>query len=108
MVPLLLIRDADLAMLVAVTLGLLGGMATAAYSDLLIRSSPPGHEGAMMMMSMSLLFLALRAGDVFGTFLYDRLGGFFICIIVTTLVYALIFPVLALVPRHIVDSMDAR
>ena len=45
MVPLLFIHSVTGALIAAVPMGLMGGVATAAYLDLIIRSCPPGFAG---------------------------------------------------------------
>src|SRR4029078_703371 len=72
MVPLLFIHSVTGALIAAVPMGLMGGVATAAYLDLLIRSCPQGLQGTTMMMSGSLFFIVSRFGDVIGTNLYDH------------------------------------
>jgi hypothetical protein len=42
------------------------------------------------MMSGGPYFIASRFGDVLGTNLYDHFGGFTVCVIAITVVYALI------------------
>jgi hypothetical protein len=102
---LLLIHSAQAALLAAVAVGLLGGVATAAYMDLLIRSCPSGLEGTMMMMAWSLYALSTNVGNFFGTSLYEY-GGFTLCVAATTLVYASILPMLLFVPRRLIVSAD--
>jgi hypothetical protein len=60
------------------------------------------------MMSTSLFFIASRFGDVLGTNLYDHYGGFFVCVIAITVVYALILPILLLVPHHLIATTDGQ
>src|SRR5262249_48498353 len=108
LVPLLFIDSIAAALIAAVPIGLMGGVATAAYMDLLMRSCPRGLQGTTLMMSGSLYFVAARFGDVLGTYLYDHFGGFTVCVIATTLVYALILPALALVPRGLTATADGE
>ncbi len=108
LVPLLFIHSVTGAMIAAVPVGLMGGVATAAYLDLTIRSCPRGLQGTMLMMSGGLLVIAARFGDVLGTNLYDRYGGFAACVIATTAVYVLILPVLLLVPRKLIATADGE
>jgi len=108
MVPLLLIDTVPGALVAAVPIGLMGGLATGAYLDLIMRACPRGLQGTMLMMSSSLYFVVQRFGDVLGTTLYDRYGGFTVCVIAITAVYALILPVLALVPANLVDTADGE
>ena len=108
MVPLLFIRSAIGALIVAVPIGLMGGVATAAYLDLLIRSCPRGLQGTMLMMSAALYAIVQGLGNVLGTNLYDHFGGFTVCVIAITIVYALILPVLLLVPKRLIDTADGQ
>jgi MFS family permease len=108
MVPLLFINTMTQAMIAAVPIGLMGGLATGAYLDLIIRSCPRGLQGTTLMMSNSLYFIVVRFGDVLGTNLYDRYGGFTVCVIAITIVYALILPALLLVPRHLIATADGK
>jgi hypothetical protein len=108
MVPLLLIHSVTGALIAAVPIGLMGGLATGAYLDLIIRASPPGLQGTMLMMSWSLYYVVSRFGDVLGTNLYDHYGGFTVCVIAITIVYALILPTLLLVPKWLVATADGQ
>ncbi|HKM64882.1 MAG TPA: MFS transporter [Acidisphaera sp.] len=107
MVPLLFINSMLGALITAVPIGLMGGVATGAYLDLLIRSCPEALQGSVLMMSGALYTVVSRFGDVLGTALYDRYGGFGVCVAAITLVYAAILPVLWLVPRQLVERADA-
>ncbi len=108
MVPLLFIDSMNGALVAAVPIGLMGGVATGAYMDLIIRSCPPGLQGTTLMMSGSLYFAVTRFGDVLGTDLYDRYGGFAVCVIAITIVYALILPTLLLVPGDLTATADGQ
>jgi Na+/melibiose symporter-like transporter len=108
MVPLLFIRSVTGALIAAVPIGLLGGVATAAYLDLLIRSCPRGLQGSLLMLSAGLSAVVVGLGNLLGTNLYDRFGGFTICVIAITVVYAAILPVLLLVPKRLVDTADGQ
>jgi hypothetical protein len=108
MVPLLLIHSATGALIAAVPIGLMGGVASAAYLDLIIRSCPRALQGTTLMMSGGLFSVAARFGDVLGTDLYDRYGGFTVCVIATTVVYALILPTLLLVPKRLIATADGE
>jgi len=107
-VPLLCVHSATGALIAAVPFGLLGGIATAAYMDLLIRACPKGLEGTMMMMSWSMYALAVNVGNFWGTNLYEYHGGFVACVVATTLVYALIILVILLVPKALISGADAE
>jgi len=108
MVPLLFIHTTTQALIAAVPIGLMGGLATGAYLDLIIRSCPRGLQGTTLMMSNSLYYVVVRFGDVLGTNLYDRYGGFTVCVVAITTVYAMILPALLLIPRHLVDTADGQ
>jgi hypothetical protein len=108
MVPLLFIDTVTQALIAAVPIGLMGGLATGAYLDLIIRSCPLGLQGSTLMLSSSLYFAVVRFGDVLGTNLYDRYGGFTVCVIAITIVYALILPVLLLVPGRLIATADGQ
>jgi predicted MFS family arabinose efflux permease len=108
MIPLLLINSIPGALIAAGIIGLLGGVSSAAYIDLLIRSCPRGLQGTVMMMSGSLYYIASRFGDALGTNLYDRYHGFTVCVIAITVVYALILPVLLLVPKRLIATADGE
>jgi Na+/melibiose symporter-like transporter len=108
LVPLLFIHSVTGALIAAAPIGLMGGVATAAYLDLIIRSCPRGLQGTTLMMSVGLYWIASRFGDVLGTNLYDYHGGFAVCVIATTVVYALILPTLLLVPERLIASADGQ
>ena len=59
-------------------------------------------------MSSSLYFVVSRFGDILGTTLYDHYGGFTVCVIAITVVYALILPTLLLVPRRLIGTADGQ
>lgn len=108
LVPLLFINSVTGALIAAVPIGLMGGVATAAYLDLIIRSCPRGLQGTTLMMSGGLYFIASRFGDVLGTNLYDYYGDFAACVIAITVVYALILPTLLLVPKRLIATADGQ
>jgi hypothetical protein len=108
MVPLLFIHSVTQALIAAVPIGLMGGVATAAYLDLIIRSCPRGLQGTTLMMSGGLFYIAQRFGDVLGTNLYDHYGGFTVCVAAITVVYALILPTLLLIPKRLVATADGE
>jgi hypothetical protein len=108
LVPLLFIHSVTGALIAAVPIGLMGGIATAAYLDLIIRSCPRGLQGTTLMMSGSLYFIVSRFGDILGTNLYDYYGSFTACVIAITVVYALILPSLLLVPKRLIATADGQ
>jgi hypothetical protein len=105
-VPLLFVHSATGALIAAAPIGLMGGLATAAFFDLIIRSCPPGLQATTMMLSGALYYVASRFGDVLGTHLYEYFGGFGVCVAMITIVYALILPTLLLVPPDLIASPD--
>jgi Na+/melibiose symporter-like transporter len=108
MIPLLFIHSVTGALIAAVPIGLMGGVATAAYPDLMIRSCPRGLQGTLMMMSAALYAIVQGLGNVLGTYLYVHFGGFTACVLAITMVYALILPVLLLVPNRLIDTADGQ
>ena len=108
MIPLLFIDSVNDALIAAVAMGLMGGVASGAYVALVIRSCPPALQGTVLMMSAALEVAAARLGDILGTRLYDNFGGFQTCVIAITIVYALILPTLLLVPRKLISTADGE
>jgi hypothetical protein len=110
MIPLALVQSPESAMWLAAPIGLMGGVATAAYYDLAIRSCPSGLQGTLMMAVDAVLVVSARFGDRLGSAIYDAnpARGFLYCVIATTLTYALIIPVIFLVPRRVVATADGQ
>ena len=108
LVPLLMVRDAIGALYVAIPMGLLGGIAQAALTDLVIRSAPRGCQGATMMLFFAFYELASRVGDLLFTWIYDKHGGFNPTVILAVIVYILILPVLLLVPKRLTATRDGE
>jgi hypothetical protein len=110
MIPLALIHTPQLAVVLAAPIGMLGGIATGAYFDLCIRSCPPGLQGTLMMLVDGALLLSYRAGDLLGSWIYlsSPTYGFLYCVIATTAVYALILPVLLLIPKELIATRDGE
>jgi Na+/melibiose symporter-like transporter len=108
MAPLLFIKSADLAVWSALALGILGGIGQVAFMDLAMRACPKGLEGTMMMLLWSCYWISYRLGDLWGGDLYDHHGGFSVAIWATIGVYALILPILFLIPRRITAGVDAH
>jgi len=109
-VPLAFVHDARQALWLAAPIGFLGGVATAAYYDLAMRSCPPGLQGTMMMLVEAVLVLSARGGDVLGTRIYysSPAHGFLNCVVATTAAYAAILPLLLLVPREVSATADGQ
>ena len=105
-VPLLFITSTKAALIAAVPMGLMGGMATAAYLDLMIRSCPPRLQGTAMMASSCLFYVSSHLGDIWGAHLYETYGGFTICVAMITFAYALIVPVLLTVSDELTALPD--
>ena len=110
MVPLALVHSATSALWLAAPIGLMGGVATAAYYDLAVRSCPDGLQGTMMMAVEAVMVVAMRFGDRLGSAIYDAnpARGFLNCVIVTTIVYALILPLVYLVPKPLIAFADGE
>jgi len=110
MVPLALIHSGNDALLLAVPIGMMGGIAAGAIYDLGMRSCPPGLQGTLMMMIDGVNQLSQRGGDLVGSKIYSAspTHGFLYCVIATTLDYALMLPVILLVPKHVMNTRDGE
>lgn len=113
MAPLLFVRSATGAILAAIPMGVIGALAQAALTDLAIRSCPRGLQGTMMLLwGTSIYWIASRFGDVLGTQLYAHGGGhwrgFEVAVWATIAIYALILPVLLLVPKRLIATRDGE
>ena len=110
MVPLAFVHSGAMALRLAVPMGLMGGVATAAYFDLSVRSCPAGLQGTLMMLVSSGMMLAARGSDLLGAKLYaaNPALGFRYCVIATTAVYALILPVITLIPKQLIATRDGE
>jgi len=98
-VPLLVVGSLKMAILVAIPIGLMGGLATAAYLALIMRAAPLGLQGTMMMSASAAYFVATRFGDVLASALYDCFGDFTVCVVLCTAIYASIFFLLPRSPK---------
>ena len=108
MAPLLFVHSAVGALWAAAAMGLLGALGQAALVDLAIRSAPRGLQGTMIMMFTAIYWGSQRFGDLFGTEIYDHHGGFIPAVWWTIGVYALILPLLLLVPRRLTATRDGE
>jgi MFS family permease len=110
MLPLALVHSVDAALLVAVPIGVMGGIAFAAINDLAMRSCPPGLQGTLMMSVAGAYQLSYRGGDLLGAWIYANNPGhgFLYCVLTTTAVYALILPVLLFVPKELIATADGE
>ena len=106
--PFLAIHTVDQSLVVAAIIGVMGGVAQTAYTDLAIRSCPPGLQGTMMMFLITMYAFAYRLGDLWGAYLYDKQGGFATAVVVTTIAYVLIAPLLLFVPKQLISSSDGK
>ena len=89
--------------------GLMTGIGTGAFTDLAVRSSPRGLEGTMMMLILNTTFyVSGRFGDLWGTYVYDRAGGFPMTVIVSVVAYLLLPLVLLIVPRRLTSTSDGE
>ena len=108
MAPLLFARTANEALVAACLMGLIGGLGQAAYTDLAIRACPPGLQGTMMMMFLAMYYVSLRFGDLLGAWLFDQQGGFHTALYASMGVYALILPMILLVPKALTAGQDGK
>jgi predicted MFS family arabinose efflux permease len=110
MVPLAFVHSGAGALLMAIPMGLMGGLANAAYFDLTMRSCPAGLQGTLTMLVSAGIMLAARGSDLLGAKIYSGspAHGFLYCVIATTLVYALILPVIRLIPKELIATADGE
>jgi len=110
MVPLAFVHSGDLVLFLAVPMGLMGGVATAAYYDLAMRSCPPGLQGTLMMLVSAGIMLASRGSDLLGAKIYasSPAHGFLYCVIATCAVYTLILPVIPWIPKQLIATADGE
>jgi len=110
MVPLVFIHSATSALIMAMPMGLMGGIVFCAMYDLAMRSCPPGLQGTLMMLIDGIFVVSFRAGDLLGSRIYSSSPehGFLYCVIAVTIVYASILPVILLVPKHVMATADGQ
>jgi hypothetical protein len=60
------------------------------------------------MLSATVSVISVRFGDVLGTALYGKYGDFTVCVIAVTIAYALILPMLLLVPKQLIATADGQ
>ncbi|HUN84839.1 MAG TPA: MFS transporter [Terracidiphilus sp.] len=109
-IPLVFIHSGNEALLAAVFIGLMGGLANAAVIDVAIRACPPGLQGTLMMIVMSLYPFSSRVGDVFGSWLFglSPAHGFQYCVVAITVTYALVLPLIPLLPKQMIATADGE
>jgi len=109
-IPMAFIHSGRQALLMAVLIGLLGGLANTACIDIGIRACPPGLQGTLMMMIAATFPLSSRGGDVLGSWIYGLSPqyGFQYCVIAITVTYALILAVIPFVPKQITATADGE
>jgi len=110
MIPLAMVNSANQALWLALPIGMMGGIAAGAYYDLAMRSCPPGLQGTLMMMVDGMYLLSYRGGDLLGAQIYasSPAHGFLYCALATTAVYALILPVILLIPKELIATSDGE
>ncbi len=110
LVPMLFVHSAESALWAALPIGMLGGIAAGALFDLSMRSCPPGMQGTLMMMVEGAGMLSTRGGDLLGSAIYDSSpdNGFLYCVILTVSVYALMLPVILLIPKALLATTDGE
>ena len=110
MMPMALIHSATTALWLAVPCGMMGAICYAALCDLAMRSCPPGLQGTLMMLVAGVYDLAGRGGDLLGARIYnsDPAHGFLYCSLATMAVYALMLPVLLLIPKALLVTADGE
>jgi MFS family permease len=110
MIPLAMIDSAEAALWLALPIGLMGGIAAGAIYDVAMRSCPPGLQGTLMMMVEGANQLSSRGSDLLGAKIYDASPehGFLYCVIATTAVYAMMLPMMLLIPKSLIATADGQ
>lgn len=110
MIPLAFIHTAREALILAVPIGAMGGIVTGAMYDLAMRSCPPGLQGTLMMLIDAAYVLSARGSDLLGSVIYasSPTYGFTYCVIAITVVYALMLPVVLLIPKPLLATADGQ
>jgi MFS family permease len=109
-IPMAFVHSGRQVLLMAVVIGLTGGLANAACIDIAIRACPPGLQGTLMMMIAACFALSSRGGDVLGSWIYglNPEYGFQYCVIAITVTYALILAVIPFLPKEITATADGE
>ncbi len=110
MIPLALIHSADQALWLAAPIGAMGGITAVALFDLAVRSCPPGLQGTLMMLVEAGNLLSTRGSDLVGSMIYasSPTHGFLYCVIAITVVYALMLPVVLMIPKDLIATTDGQ
>ncbi|MBV8681990.1 MAG: MFS transporter [Caulobacteraceae bacterium] len=110
MIPLAFIHTPTEALILAAPIGAMGGIVTGAMWDLAMRSCPPGLQGTLMMLIEAAFALSTRGSDLLGSVIYasSPTYGFTYCVIAITIVYALMLPVVMLIPKHLLATTDGQ
>jgi hypothetical protein len=53
-------------------------------------------------------YVSLRFGDVLGAYLFDQVGGYHTAVYASMAVYAMILPMLLLVPRRLTNTYEGE
>jgi hypothetical protein len=106
--PLLFAHSVRGAFLAAIPIGLVAGIGQVAFMDITIRACPPRLQGTMMMLLWSMYWIAVRGGDLWGAWLYEKQGGLSTAIWATIAVYALIVPMLLFIPKRLTATTDGE
>lgn len=60
------------------------------------------------MMFAGMYYASLRIGDLFRTWLFDQKGGYDTALFASIGVYALILPMLLLIPKRLKNTLDGE
>jgi hypothetical protein len=109
-IPLAFIHSGGQALLLAMPMGLMGGLASAAYYDLAMRSCPAGLQGTFMMLMLGIYVLSLRGSDLLGSWIYasSSAHGFLYSVMATTATTSLILSVIPLIPKKLTATADGE
>jgi len=109
-VPLAFISSGEQAMMLALPLGLMGGIAAAAFIDLAMRSCPPGLQGTFMMLVSGAIALSTSVSNLLGSGIYSASPkhGFLYDVVTTVLFSTAILPLLRLIPEELITTADGE
>ncbi|HEX5322651.1 MAG TPA: MFS transporter [Capsulimonadaceae bacterium] len=95
------------AYLASIAYGIVAGVASTVFWDLLMRSAPKGLEGSAMMLGNAVANTCAMISGLYGAYLYSH-GAFVASVWANTVIYLFMIPMLLLVPRWVTSGRDAE
>jgi MFS family permease len=94
------------AYLASIIFGVVAGVASTVFWDLLMRSAPKGLEGTAVTLGNAVISVFTTISGLYGAYLYQR-GYFVPSVWANTVLYLLMVPMLLLIPRWVTTSHDS-